>query len=541
MLKLTLSIAFVLSLMVVSSGRSQEAPVSMEIVLKLALQAVKEIRSAESACGFHVSAAIVATRAGQRSDAQQDLATAWCFLETVPAETRRLLLMGILDAYLQGKFHGPLLVRLRELSPQDLSMALLILTVDKLPSDDTNVLINYVSEEINDGQCSASLCEVMARLYLDEGRIDEAIRIVDAFPTAEAERRIEGKNELLLQLVARSAEQRDYDGAKKLAHLTTNAEYRDAAFLQLVSIAADNGDANEACCTLQSIRCERPRDVASFRIIRMLVQRGQFLEANRLLCTVQDHDLRGSSYEVIAVAYAHRGCFQDAKRTLEKALDCWSDSAECSVSRHRVSLALFEAGLIGDTEAVLQDIADPAQRSEVLKAVAAGQTRLGCSVRAAKAFRMAAESLGPTQLPISRATLLRELATTAINCGQCRVAHDILMRASQEASGAGMNGGGEVLELCATGSLLVRHFGIDSARSTFDSAVRSAEQYPDEAYVAQLLQKIARCRTEAGDANAAFTWGTRETDNLRRVSILLGVAEGLIISPSLDSHRIGIH
>jgi len=522
--------------LIVFGGLRDVMSATPEAVLRVAREAASGIQSDELAIEFHVQAAAAAAQAELAADTRQGLTAAWDLLDRVEGEDRRSLLFGLLDVHGRGGDISEALARVKRLKAADRAASLVLLASDTTtwPPNATDALLASLHEE----QPSARIREAIARVYVDKGRIDEAVQMVEASLGGDAGE-TERADTMFLELVARAAQQRNYDAARKLAEHINNLADRDAAECQLASAAVDNGDTDEGWKTLRSVRPSRLRDLASLRLIESLAGSGRFQSTQELVDELHE-DVRGLAHALIAVAYARRGRVRQTTGALREALSRIADDEQKDDSRRKVAVALAEIGCIQEAERILDDVDNPEGRSAIHEAIAARLHRLGCKSRARTAYEMAVSSLDPLPVSIARAALLRKLAANAIAHGDHALGRDILLHACGEVGQAGLNGGGEVTELCEIGTLLARNFGLASAQPVFDTAIRSAELYPDAAYVARLLQEIGRSRAKAGDAEGAVDWGTREQNALLRAFILVGVAHGLGKLPIEREHPADI-
>jgi hypothetical protein len=179
--------------------------------------------------------------------------------------------------------------------------------------------------------------------------------------------------------------------------------------------------------------------------------------------------------------------------------------------RRDFDAAVQTVGLIGDAS----------QRDHALQQVATARAESG-SILAALEI---AESIEDAYFG---SVALRQIGLAQLARGDRAGCRETLRRALHRLKGVEVGGGVKVLILQETGAALLKAGDKATATTAFQQAREAAANYQDEAYRARLLQGIAKCQAEGGQASDALDWAAESPVPVVKARALLGVAEGLL-------------
>ena len=410
-------------------------------------------------------------------------------------------------------------------------------TVDLIPAEEIrqrSSALAVVAMNLSKRRDFSGAVRVLNRISSDDERAERIIaRNVPMEQLSPQERAvIDPVMEKSLTLVF-IAEVQAAAGDRKRAHQTALAirlrRHRDLGLGKVACIAADSGDIPVAEAAIKGIEGREQKCLAQARVVAAMAKLGRFNEARDLLDAIQDAPAKANALFEMAGAHAAHG---DAKaaRSLVKSATSLEPSAK---DAHDAGLALIVTACLKSWnlelgEAFTRDIHDPSTLSEALQAIAVANwrvKRIGEAKRFFDESRQAAENVVGSYYRCAR---LRELAMSQFESGERVGAMTSVELALAAARKVEIGGGTDVIALTETATTQGLVGDRDGAAASFKIARATAARYPEESYVAQLLQDVAMAQARAGDVEAAIQAARQHTSVLSRSCMLVGVANAIL-------------
>ena len=328
------------------------------------------------------------------------------------------------------------------------------------------------------------------------------------------------------------AEDQAEAGNRKLAHQTALGiriqRYRDAGLSRVACIAADSGDLAVAQAALKGIGGQEPKEHALVRIVAAMAKLGQFKEARNLLGTIQDPSAKANAFFEMAASAAAHGEAKAARSFVEDAMSLKPSAKDVQNAAKMIVTSCLTSRNLELAEAFTRDVHDPATLSEALQAIAVANWQLKKVSEARRFFdesRQAAENVSESYY---RCIRLRELALAQFEAGERGRATTAIELALASARKIEIGGGTDVIALTETATTRGKVGDRDGAAASFKVARDAAARYPEESYVAQLLQDVAMAQARAGDVEAAIQAARQQNSALSRSCMLVGVANAIL-------------
>jgi tetratricopeptide (TPR) repeat protein len=337
-----------------------------------------------------------------------------------------------------------------------------------------------------------------------------------------------GSNGLVV-IAEDQAKASDLKSALQTAQGIGTDSHRDAALRRVACVAADSGDLAVAQAALKGISGQEQKGMASVRIVAAMAKQGQFKEALALAETIKDPSARADALFEMAAAQAARGDAKAATRLFDRATSLNpSDSDAHHAAQARIVRAFLQRPDLELAEAFTSRIDDPATLSEAFQDIAAADWRMKKTVdakRFSEKSQQAAESIAE---PYMKCIRLRKLAVAEFEVGDQENASTAIQLAVAAGRKIEIGGGTDVIALTETATTQRTIGDRDGAAATFEIAIATANRYPEESYVAELLKGVAAAQADAGDVEAAIQSARRQDSALYRSSMLLGVANAIL-------------
>ncbi len=329
------------------------------------------------------------------------------------------------------------------------------------------------------------------------------------------------------------AEDQAEAGHRKLAYQTALGirihQRRDDGLSRVACIAADAGDLAVAQAALKGIDDREQKEPALVRVVAAMAKLGRFKEARDLLETIQDPSAKANAlFEMAAGAAAQgdakaaRSLFQDATALEPSGKDAHNTGLQ------RIVAACLKSQSLELAEVFARDIHDLSMLSEALQVIAVANWQVKNISKARRLFDESRQTAEKVVDAYSRCARLRELALAQFKTGEREGATTAIELAVASAQQIEIGGGTNVIALTETAKTqsIVGHRA--GATASFKIARDAAARYPDESYVAQLLQDVAMAQARAGDVEAAVQAARQQTSALNRSCMLVGVANAIL-------------
>ena len=205
-----------------------------------------------------------------------------------------------------------------------------------------------------------------------------------------------------------------------------------------------------------------------------------------------------------------------------------SDSDAHHAAVISIVVAFLRSPRLEFAEAFTAKIDDPATRSEAFQDIAAANWRMKKIADAKRFFEQSRQTAESIADPYRKCVRLRKLAVAEFEIGDGEDASTAIELAVAAGRKIEIGGGTDVIALTETATTQRTIGDRDGAAATFEIAIATANRYPEESYVAELLKGVASAQAGAGDVEAAVQSSRRQASALYRSRMLLGVANAIV-------------
>jgi tetratricopeptide (TPR) repeat protein len=386
------------------------------------------------------------------------------------------------------------------------------------------------SRKAAETKASAMVWVAIARA--EAGNFDEALQIVVLIEAVQGDneaesRRISGLRDMALHHIAvAQASSGTAASAAQTASRIRSEQFRLRTLCEIAAAQAGSGNSADAQITLEkAVGIAKPaRDQSQlWSIASTQVILGDIKSALRTASSLAEGPEKGCALFDIAIAQKKAGDEDAATRTFEEGLRIVgkADVSEFGYALQEMATRFADAGDLNRTMQVIDLMKDEDSTKHVtLRMIATGRIKTDDDARAL-------EIAGTISDAYHQAVAFREIAAAQAKAGNPASA-ETFRRAFEAACKMATGGGSDVRALYEIGSAQAAAGDVAPAAKTFEEARNRAHAYEGESYFAQLLQRLAKAQTKAGDAEGARAWAAEQASPIVKARSLLGVAEGLI-------------
>ncbi len=339
--------------------------------------------------------------------------------------------------------------------------------------------------------------------------------------------------------------------ARKIAAAIGDPSWKDSCLKEVAVAQAQAGKADEALETADQIEEPSTRSMACLLVALSV---GNIDEALRIACSFENRSRKAEAFLEIADAQRKSGDEAAAARTYQRVVEAAKGLADARpfsglvLAQARLGnypQALRAARSIDEREyrpAILYDVAviqaergDFKEALETARGIWHAGTRTAAlgeiaTARARKGDITAALELAETiEDWWYKGRALQEIASVQFERGDRDGCRNTLRQAlTDDVKPCPLGTGDEVRALAEIGAALLKAGDPATATRAFQQARKATAHYEDESYRAILLQQVARCQAEGGQAAEALAWGKESPALLVRIRVILGVVEGML-------------
>jgi tetratricopeptide (TPR) repeat protein len=325
------------------------------------------------------------------------------------------------------------------------------------------------------------------------------------------------------------AKKGDVNAALQTARSISVAGLRDAALRRVACGAADSGNLAIAQDSLNAIGGQEQKELALVGLIAALARQSRFNDASHLVETIKDPTVRAQAAIKIAAAHAAGGDAKAVRASFKKATALTSsDNGARNVAFKEIVAGYLRSPHPELAEEFTHEINDPKTLSEAFQEIASADWRIKKFADSKRMFEKSRQSAENVAAPYQRCVRLRELATAQSDAGDREGALKAIKLAIAAAQKIEIGGGTDVIALTQTATTQFTIGDREGAARSFEISRGTAARYPDESYVAQLLEDVVFAQSRVGDTDAAIQSARRPKSALIRSCMLLGVANGIL-------------
>ena len=339
---------------------------------------------------------------------------------------------------------------------------------------------------------------------------------------------------------------------------------RDAALIAVAEAEANAGRVTKAIRTANEIGSVTEKRIALINIARLTSANGNIEGARQATQDIDDSEMKSVALEHVAIGEAKAGNTKNAIETAEtirtpqnrsraifeiaviQARRGDSEAAEASFNRglkiggkdgikssqylKRIALGLLETGKLDRATAIAGELERASDKAQVFKKIAGAYATENNLRAARKAFRTAIQFADEIRENYQKAAALRGIASAQGKVGFEEDASLTFKRAIDAAGAIPIGGGTDVIAFIEIGIAQAQLNDQLNARQTFQRALSSARSYPEEDYVAQLLESIAQGQAKSGDVEGVLKWVNELDSSVMKARSFCGAASGIIMA-----------
>lgn len=523
-------------------------------------QARELIQEAREACGAHCeSRAEIGTllsQTGDREASRQAFADGWAAAVKLQDQVeRRIVLDGIATQQARaGQVPEALQAAQALVDSHERALALSAIVLVQAEARQREAALQTLERipAAESRQKTQTRVEI-ALLLAEQNDVQHALRILQWNPEEAAlATRLRGAAVLLEQLDPREqavrttmifkstglitvaqemARSGDLKGALQTVHRIPFQRQRDIGLLRILQAATDLKDLEFARAASQEIQEREFQEMSLVSIVTLMAHQSKQKQAQDLTDTIQDPTLKADALFQLATAQAARG-EKNITQTLfnrAAALDR-ANSTNRNTAAQQIVTAYLKASRPELAAIFAAKMDDPKLRSQSFQALALANWQQKQTVAAKKDFAASRQAALKIKDAYQQGGRLRELALAQFETGDSNGARRTLALAQQAIQNIEIGGGTDVIALTELASTQQQMGDESGAEQSFEQARKAALRYPEKPYVAELLHSVACAQARAGQIESALQTARRETSDLYRSQMLLGIA-GALLAP----------